>query len=55
MDWIQSDRREIVNSEPALLNDPFDFRQPHFTAIIIFQRAARDEAQIMHCEDNRLE
>ena len=45
-------RGEIVYAIVALFDDPLDFRETNFTGIVIFQRSAGHEAEIIAGKDN---
>jgi hypothetical protein len=53
--WIQSYSREVIDSEAALFNHALDLRQPEVRSIVFLQSTARNETQIVHCEDNGVE
>jgi hypothetical protein len=52
---IERGRRQIVDSEPALLDDAFNLRQPKFPGVVLFKGTARDKSEVIDTEDNRVE
>jgi hypothetical protein len=54
-DPVQGRAREIMDTVPALSDDPVDLVQPDHAAVVTLQRTASDEPAIMNRKNQRLE
>jgi hypothetical protein len=52
---IERDGRQIVDAEAAFLDHALDFGEPKVAGIVLFERAAGDEAQVVDAEYDGVE
>jgi hypothetical protein len=52
---IQLDVRKVMNAVVALSYQVYDFVNPNDRRVLMLERAARDEPDLKHTKDNRLE
>jgi len=52
---IQGDSGNVMDSKPALLDHSFDLREAKISRIVLLQRTAWDETEVIYSEDDRVE
>lgn len=52
---IKADSRQVVDSESAFFNDPFNLGESDLGGVVIFQSAPRPKAKIIDCKHDPVE